>query len=344
MLRLSKNYFVIILIFMFVGFNSSALTIIPESKGTTYDNAQTITQLDKNHFAVGKWDGTIQIIKSTPKSKPPYAPTVIQTISLNNGVQMLANLDLDNGIFISSNGNDSLIIWHKNSRNKYESSSEVRYDDYAPDAGIANSGTSVFYNGTHYFISGHENGYIIIWQFTEKNILKYIKTVDIQSKTPISNPYNLKNIRGLSPWRDGMFVTGSEDGDLVLLNIRGETLYRTRYNSTAQMGINQTAILGDYLLVANCESGMDDKNLWLYHLTNKKIDFLDSLNLKSNKSLLQVFNFSVAMGEQRKQTLFFASTQEGIIWYGFISNNKLKVDGQIKNPSPLGSALYYNSI
>lgn len=323
---------------------SNNSTIELSNKGMIFTGSQTITPLDnESNFAVGKWDNTIQIINSSPNSQYSYAPILTQTLVLpnNTGVQMLAYLD--NKTFTSSNDLNSLAIWQQNSSNKYKLLRNVNYAILAPDAGVANSGASIYYNGIHYFISGHENGYIIIWEFKGSD-LKFIKRVNIQSQNPISSPYPLKNIRGISPWRNGKFVTGSEDGDLVLANITGKILTRVRYNQNAQRGINQTQIFGDYLLVSNCEVGANDKNLWLYSITDNKINYLDSLNLKKDKTLAQVFNFGIALGEQNGQTLFFASTEEGILWHGLITNNKLNLTGNTNFGSNIGSVLYYNPL
>jgi hypothetical protein len=324
--------------------NTNGSEIVLSNKGMIFTGSQAITTLDnESNFAVGKWDNTIQIINSSPKSQYEYSPNLTQTLVLNNnnGVQMLAYLD--NSTFTSSNDETSLALWQRGSDHKYKFLENISYKNFAANAGAANSGALINFDGTHYFVSGHENGYIIIWEFNGST-LKFVKEVNVQSPNPIPSPYKLKNIRGVSSWKDGMFVTGSEDGDLVLLTITGKEVNRIRYSQNAQRGINQTQILSDYLLVSNCEVGPNDKNLWLYHLADFKINYLDSLNLKKDQALSQVFDFGIAMGQQNGRTLFFASTEEGILWNGFISNNKLDLIGNMKVSSNLGSVLYYNGI
>jgi hypothetical protein len=322
--------------------NHSTITLT--NQGSIFTASQVITKLDgQNMFAVGRWDNTIEVINSHSTSYP----TLLQTLALrnNNGVQMVAYLD-DN-TFVSSNETNSLAIWQKNHMNLYKFHKEVSYANSAPNVGIANSGALVNYNGVNYFISGHDNGYIILWKFNG-NDLTFIKAVNFRSPNPIPFPSAsdpLLNISQIAAWKNGLFVTGSEDGDLVLANVNGDIIYRVKYNQTAQRGINQIQILGDYLLVSNCAVGSNDKNLWLYNIVDHNINYLDSVNLKQDQSLPQVFNFGIAMGQQNGIVLFFASTQEGILWDGYISpENKLTVLSSMTVSPPLGSVLYYDDL
>ena len=68
---------------------------------------------------------------------------------------------------------------------------------------------------------------------------------------------------------------------------------------------------------------------------------LDSLNLRVDESLPQVFNFCVDQALVDGKQYFFAATQEGVVWIGQIENDRLKVLGREKVSTGLGAAMAY---
>lgn len=52
----------------------------------------------------------------------------------------------------------------------------------------------------------------------------------------IHRAFPLWNVRDIVAWRDGIVITGAEDGDLVMLRVAagGNVLTRKRYNASAQ--------------------------------------------------------------------------------------------------------------
>jgi hypothetical protein len=150
--------------------------------------------------------------------------------------------------------------------------------------------------------------------------------IDLRSKNPIPSPYPLKNIRGVAGWSDTKIVAGSEDGDLTMIDMAsGKILFRQRYNSSAQRGINSISVLGDFLLVSNCSVGRTDRNLWLFRIEPTQFVLLDSINLIDDQARSQSFDFDADLGNIDGKLRFFASTEEGYLWTGAIENNRLAV-------------------
>lgn len=253
----------------------------------------------------------------------------------HQAVQMIAKLR--DGLFVTSNDNHSLEVW-KEENGQFIPSYTVTYEEYV---GVANSGAITQDNqGNSFFVAGHENGYITIWQLTKDLKLNSGKAIDIHSPDPIHSPYPLKNIRAVVPWKSNIIITGSEDGDLCMIDVsNAKVVFRMRYNPDAQRGINHLDILGDYLLVCNCTVGRNDKNLWLYKLNKGMITYFDSANLVKDVSKQQVFDFEVALSAIDNIVYFFAGTGEGLIWYGKIMDNKLNVLGNIGMDDNIGAAL-----
>jgi WD40 repeat protein len=287
------------------------------SRGTTYNYAQVATWIDVNRFAVARWDGTISIFRP-PRSFAEFGPVLTQVLMLPSAKPAEMAAAISARTFVTSNDNGSLAVWTKNLQ--YALAGTIRYD---PKYGIANSAAPVHSSGRQWLITGHSEGYIIIWKVAGSK-LSMVRAVSMRSPNPIPTGLRLWNVRSVVTWKNGIVVTGSEDGDICLVSVpRGEILTRTRYNTSAQRGINSLSICGDYLTLANCSVGQSDKNLWLYKLSGNMVSALDSVNLIKDTSLPQVFNFSVQLAAQGESVYYFASTQEGLLWMGHIVNDKL---------------------
>ena len=312
--------------------------------GTTYSMAQEAAWIDTQHFAVGRWDGSLSIFSFNQSQTAGPLITAAVSSPSSEGVQMITWLA--QGMFASSNDAGSMIVWYS-ANGTWKDLQQIQTLTYNPVFGDANSGTCFDMNNALYLVAGHANGYVTIWTGTLKGTAwKLVTSVNVRSSHPV-NPWNLYNVRGVSPvyWTSTVayVVTGSEDGDLCVLEIpSGRIMSRTVYNPTAQRGINSIATYGQNLLVANCSVGPNDKNLWYYWINNDwSITLRSSTNLKVNPTAPQVFNFDVIWGAYSGGVCWFSSTEEGALWMGTISNNNLSVFGYQTVTTPLGSALAF---
>jgi hypothetical protein len=313
--------------------------------GTTYSMAQETAWIDTQHFAVGRWDGSLSIFSfNQSQTEGPVITAAVSSPS-SEGVQMITWLA--EGVFASSNDEGSMIVWSSASGN-WKDLQQLQTLNYNSTFGDANSGACFGLGNTLYLIAGHANGYVTIWSGTLAGTgWNLVTSVNVRSSHPV-NPWNLYNVRGVSEifstGTTGYVVTGSEDGDLCVLEIpSGNILSRTVYNPNAQRGINSIATLGQNLLVANCSVGPNDQNLWYYWIDSSdwSINYRDSTNLKVNPTAPQVFNFDVIWALFSKGFCFFSSTEEGALWMGTISNEKLSIIGYQTVTTPLGSALAF---
>jgi hypothetical protein len=315
--------------------------------GVTYSMAQEAAWIDLQHFAVGRWDGSMSIFAFNQSQTVGPLITAAVSSPSSEGVQMITWLAP--GVFASSNDEGSMIVW-KSSSGNWQDLQQLSVLQYSTTLGVANSGDSFNIGNTLYLIAGHANGYVTIWAGNpDGSGLTFVTSVDVRSAYP-TNPWNLHNVRGVASilWRNttGYVVTGSEDGDLCVIEVpSGNILSRTVYNPNAQRGINSIATLGQNLLVANCSVGSNDKNLWYFWIdyNDWSITLRDSTNLKVNPNAPQVFNFDVIWAQYSGGICFFSSTEEGALWMGTITNNQsLSVFGYQEVTSPLGSAIAFN--
>jgi hypothetical protein len=79
--------------------------------GTTFTMAQEAAWLDGEHYAVGRWDGSMSIFNFTAGS--PQGPVIAKAFNspAHEGVQMITSLQRP-GVFASSNDDGSMIAWH----------------------------------------------------------------------------------------------------------------------------------------------------------------------------------------------------------------------------------------
>lgn len=213
--------------------NTPAQTIKPAA--TLVSFAQALDWFDATHFAVGRWDGTISLYR-TDASGSTIAITQAMALPSGTGVEMLTALD--EATLVSSDGTDALAIWHRSSSSDdpgkgFDLVNRAVYSEL----GAANSGLTAIVGGEKYFISGHDSGMVAFWHPTVGGSLELIRSVDVKSPSQPSNPWGIRNVRGLAAWRDRYVVTGSEDGDLVGLEIpSGKEIFRARYNEAASVG------------------------------------------------------------------------------------------------------------
>ncbi|MEI7940712.1 MAG: hypothetical protein WCK27_28890, partial [Verrucomicrobiota bacterium] len=219
--------------------------------GRTFLQAQTLRWVDGERFAVGRWDGSLTLFRR-PAYPRESGPVLLQSLASHSGREVGMVDVLPSGDLLTSDSADRLSIWVPQGEG-FRRSYDAAYD---ATAGMLDSGCLVEDRGRQTYVSGHENGRIILWPFDARGPMRPLVTVDVRSPDPIRSPYPIKNVRGVVPWREGTVVTGAEDGDLCLVSVRSRTIFhRQRYNPTAQRGINGLALLGDLLLVSNCTVG-----------------------------------------------------------------------------------------
>jgi len=309
--------------------------------GVTFNLAQVLDWIGEGVFAVGRWDGTISVFRVPGQNE--FGPMVLQAMSTpsGRGIEMLAVAD--DSSFFTSDGPNRLTLWRrKGAGAPFEVAASPSYDTAI---GVANSGLALKANGNDYFVSGHEGGHVLIWRRESDGNYQLANTVDVRSPDKPSNPWMLRNVRGLAAWRGDRLISGSEDGDLVAISVPdGRELFRHRYNAAAQRGINALSIVGEKLAVANCAVGQADKNIWLFDLTNDRPKLVDAENLALDTGRAQIFNFDVDLisvpgkaGAPPTLT-FFGSTEEGLIWQGRIDDDQLTVTG-VTRISPEGGAV-----
>ncbi|MEI6780014.1 MAG: hypothetical protein WCQ21_03750, partial [Verrucomicrobiota bacterium] len=219
--------------------------------GRTYLQAQTLRWVDGERFAVGRWDGSITLFRR-PAYPRESGPVLLQSLASGSGREVGKVDVLPSGDLLTSDSADRLSIWAPEGEG-FRHSHDAVYD---AAAGMLNSGCLVEDRGRLTYVSGHENGRVIFWPVNTRGPLRPLAPIDVRSPDPIRSPYPIKNVRGVVPWREGIVVTGAEDGDLCLVSVRIRTIFhRQRYNPAAQRGINGLALLGDLLLVSNCTVG-----------------------------------------------------------------------------------------
>lgn len=301
--------------------------------GTTYERAQVLDWLNDSTFAIGRWDGSITVFRIPASGE--YGPVITQAFAApsGHGVEML--VAVDDKTLVASDGLDRLALWSRSAPNG--PLSFVQNLPYDPKFGTANCATVATINGQIRLISGHENGYILIWRRPTGDSFELVDALDIHSSAPISSPIPLRNVRGLVAWKDDYIITGSEDGDVVGIKLSEKReVFRTRYNASAQRGINSISLLGNWLLVSNCSVGASDKNIWLFDLSSGQPVLHDSQNLILDTQRSQVFNFDAILIDFTPGV--FSSTEEGPLRQGKIDGDRLVITG-VTRIAPDGGAI-----
>lgn len=306
-----KNFFLYLLILCFY---SSAHALL-EPLTEVFCLAQTALWLNDTTLAVGKWDGTLTIFNFNETL------TLAQVLTPPHKEGVTAIEKLDHDCFISSDGPSTLAFWIKEKKEGYR-----LHASYCFDETYGSIDSALFHKAaaTPQLITGHSNGYLLIWSYLN-HTLHLENVIDLRSNQPIDSPYPLLNIRKIVPWKNGIVITGSEEGDLCMVDCNScQLLYRQRYNPNAKRGINDLAISNDLLLLANCSLGPSDQNLWLYRIEKDRFIYLDATHLIADRSRQQVFNFNVALLSNQNNTYFLSSTGENLIWHGVIENESFK--------------------
>jgi len=314
--------------------------------------AQAAQWIDDEHYAVGRWNGVLSIVKFGKT-----VPTVDIRANLPDfeGVQMIETLSSNQ--ILTSGDNKGMLLWDLcPERKTLTLSGEIAFDS---KFGVANSSSTYVYDSICYVIVGHASGWLTIWTATTSNEslgpgdFKLLHSVDLTSDKP-TNPWKMQNIRAIALHDSGegtgnrYVLTGSENGLICVVSVvTGSLVSSTVYNEKAERGINTISLAGNDLAVGNCAVGNNDFNFWYYSVNpaDWSVTFTQSINLVKDKTLLQSFCFDIVWATHELGVYFIASTEEGILWILKKDSLKGKFVESIsqKENGHLGSALCYRS-
>lgn len=313
--------------------------------GTTFNLAQVVRWVDSDHFAVGRWDGTMSIFSfETAPFVGPLVTAAVNTPS-SQGVQMLTRLPRKT--IVTSNDNGSILVWA--ARSGEWSGLRLRGShSYDPALGVATSGSWFPVGDGSTLVVGHSSGYISLWSFdATTRTLSLLKTVNLQNPTPV-NPFDSHYMYGMCPLissgSNATVVCGSDDGFVSLVHVPTGTIRsQTVFNPSAQRGINSVSALGNKLLVANCSVGADDDNLWYFTVNTSTwaLSLVDSANLIIDSAEIQSFNFDTKWGQYSAGPCWFAGTEEGALWMGTADSAINVIGFQGLQDGAIGAALDY---
>ncbi len=322
--------------------------------GTTYTMAQVAAWIDAQHYAVGRWDGSMSIFDFSDGASGRPKITVAVSTPSTEGVQMIEWLGPN--LVATSNDEASVLLW-STQRGDWEDITAAGTLTFPATLGVANSAACYACAGRTYFVIGHANGFVTIWiGSTPSAFAMACPPIDLTTTNP-TNPWNLQNIRGVAlldaPGDSSVrqVVTGSENGLICVIEApSGKVLSRTVYHAGAQRGINAISVTGDHLAVANCAVGLADFNFWYYVIDPQtwQPELRSKFNLVVDGSRPQVFNFDVAWCLYQQNGIasagVLASTEEGYLWLVTLEQDgTMAVFGNQKITSPLGCAMALNT-
>jgi len=319
-----------------------ATTLPITQRGTTYQMAQEVRWLDTEHFAVGRWDGSMSLFSF--QTAPYQGPIISEAVNdpAQQGVQMIT--PLPRAAIATSNDYSSLALWHARGGDWTRLVLRTTYA-YDPALGTARSGAWIAGSGQR-LVVGHSNGFLSVWRYDASTLtLTFERSVDVKNAQP-TNPFDDHTIEDVvvADASQGVVAAGSEDGYVTMLHLpSGTILSQTVFNPQAQRGINAVTVSGNRLIVANCSVGPNDYNTWYFAIdkSNWSITLLDKKNLIIDTGRPQVFNFDIVWGRYSGGRCWFASTEEGALWMGTASATSLSTVGYQQLTAPLGSALAY---
>jgi hypothetical protein len=307
-----------------------------EPIGVTYSMAQETRWIDRDTFAIGRWDGTLTLFgPPAPGAGPRIESAAVSPAWA--GLEMITPVDATS--FATSNDERSIVLWDLSATGLAAPSATLRYDCAV---GVANSGALVRGSAGPLLVTGHASGRLLIWEANATSPgFTLVRTLNLRSPDPVPSPYRLWNVRAVQAWRGEIVVTGAEDGDVCLVDVTaGRILCRRRYNPAARRGINDLAVLENVALVGGCSNGTDDSNTWAFALeAPSEIEPLAHVDLVADPSRAQVFNFSVELAPAGERILFFCATEEGLLWVGELRGGALEVPERLPVSSGLGAAV-----
>jgi len=315
--------------------------------GTTYNLAQEVRWLGGEHFAVGRWDGTMSIFDfETAPFVGPQVTAAVNTPSAQ-GVQMIT--PMPRNTVVTSNNSSSMLVWATTSGNwaDLRLRATVSYD---AALGVATNGEWFPVGNPSTLVVGHDSGFTSLWSFNPDNrTLRFMRAVDLRNPNPV-NPFGSHVLYGMCPLigngSNATVVIGSDDGYVSIVRVpSGAVVSQTVFNPSAQRGINSVAALENKLLVANCSVGSADHNLWYFSidLATGALTLLDSMNLIIDPTEIQSFNFCTIWGQFTDGPCWFAGTEEGALWMGTADTTLHLIGQQGLGDGTIGAALDYTS-
>jgi hypothetical protein len=165
--------------------------------GTTFNLAQVVRWLDSQHFAVGRWDGTMSIFSfQTAPFVGPLVTAAVNTPS-SRGVQMITRLA--GGCLATSHDSGSILLWARDYSgwDSLRLRATVAYDS---TLGVATSG-AWFNTGSTVstLVVGHDSGFISLWSFdASRRRLSLLRSIDLRNPDPV-NPFGSHVMYGMCP-------------------------------------------------------------------------------------------------------------------------------------------------
>lgn len=313
--------------------------------GVTYDIAQEVAWLDAEHFAVGRWDGSMSIFSfETAQYVGPLINTVVNTPG-EEGVQMITLLP--GRAIAASNDNASISLW-LSPAGQWTDLTPLGTPAYDSSLGVATNGAWLPVGTPSTLVVGHDSGYVSLWSYHQRShALRFLKSVNLQNPNPV-NPFNSHVIYGMTTLTQSgpsaSIVAGSDDGYISIVAVpSGRILSQTVFNPAAQRGINSVSVTGNKLLVTNCSVGADDYNTWYFtiDMDTYALTLVDKANLIIDTSLIQAFNFDAIWGSYSAGHCWFASTEEGVLWMGTADTSLHVLGYQNLSDRAFGAALAF---
>jgi hypothetical protein len=313
--------------------------------GVTYDIAQEVVWVDTEHFAVGRWDGSMSIFSfETAQYAGPLINTVVNTPG-EEGVQMITLLP--GHVIATSNDNASLSLW-LSPAGHWADLVSLGTRSYDPSLGVATNGAWLPAGQPSTLVVGHDSGYVSLWSYNPRaRALSFVRSVGLQNPKPV-NPFNSHVIYGMTTLTQAgptaSVVAGSDDGYISIVAVpSGKILSQTVFNPAAQRGINSVSVTGNKLLVTNCSVGANDYNTWYFtiDMATYALTLIDKANLIIDTSLVQAFNFDAIWGSYSSGPCWFASTEEGVLWMGTADTSLNVIGYQNLSDRAFGAALAF---
>ena len=130
-------------------------------RGTTFTMAQEATALDDEHFAVGRWDGSLEIYRfAVDFDRGPLIRKAVNCPG-QEGVQMI--LPIDRKSFLSSDDESSMALWVSEIPGDWTTLNSRRLLGYDSAWGVVNSAALATVRGSaRWVVAGHAAGFISI--------------------------------------------------------------------------------------------------------------------------------------------------------------------------------------